>query len=385
MNYFLTDEEIKVRNAARQIAEDEIVPIAMECDKEEKFPWEIIKILAEKDFFKILVDKKYNGSGLGTMGLVLATEELSKACGGIALGFAGTALGIMPLLIGGSEEQKQKYLPEIAIGKALAAYGLTEPDAGSDVSSIQTKAEKNGDYYILNGMKHFITNGGIAKYMSVFAITNPEKGSRGASAFWVEDGTKGLSYGKKVEKLGIRGSVTGELIFEDCHVHKDNLIGREGMGFLLAMKTFDNSRPGVASQALGIAQGTLDITVKFCREHARSGQSLSSYQGIQYKLANMATEIEASRALIYSVARAMDKGEKDLSRSSAMCKLYASDVAMRVTEEAVSILGEYGVTSKYPVEKNMRDAKITQIYEGTNEIQRLIIARDIIKKAASKK
>lgn len=385
MNYFLTDEEINAKNLARKIAQEDIAPIANECDKEEKFPWEIIEKLAEQDFFKILVDKKYNGTGLGTMGLVLVTEELSKACGGIALGFAGTALGIMPLLIGGSEEQKQKYLPEIASGKALAAYGLTEPDAGSDVSAIKTKAERDGDYYILNGMKHFITNGSIAKYMSVFAITNPAKGSRGASTFWVEDGTPGLSYGNKLEKLGIRGSVTGELIFEDCRIHKDNLIGREGMGFLLAMKTFDNSRPGVASQALGIAQGTLDITVKFCREHKRSGHPISSSQGIQYKLANMATEIEAARALIYSVARAMDKGERDLSRSSAMCKLYASDVAVRVAEQAVSILGEYGVISQYPVEKNMRDARITQIYEGTNEIQRLIIARDIIKKAASKK
>ncbi len=385
MNYLLTEEEIKIRNKARQIAQEKINPIARECDQEEKFPWEIIEILAKEDFFRILVDKEYGGLGMGTMGLVLATEELSKACGGIALGFAGTALGILPLQIGGSEEQKKKYLPEIAAGKALAAYGLTEPDAGSDVSSIKTRAKKDGDYYILNGMKHFITNGGIAKYMSVFAITNPEKGSRGASTFWVEDGTPGLSYGEKLKKLGIRGSVTGELIFEDCRVHKDNLIGREGMGFLLAMKTFDNSRPGVASQALGIAQGTLDHTVAFCREHKHSGHPLTGYQGVQYKLANMATEIEAARALIYSVARAMDSGEKDLSSTSAMCKLYASDVAMKTTSEAVSILGEYGVTSAYPIEKNMRDARITQIYEGTNEIQRLIIARDIIKKAASKK
>ncbi|MFO7889104.1 MAG: acyl-CoA dehydrogenase family protein [bacterium] len=385
MNYFLTEEELKIRDKARQIAEENIAPIAMECDQEAKFPWEIVELLAEKDFFRILLDKEYGGFGFGTMGLVLVTEELSKACGGIALGFAGTALGLMPLLIGGSEEQKKKYLPEIASGKALAAYGLTEPDAGSDVASIKTRAEKEGDYYILNGMKHFITNGGIAKYMSVFAITDPKKGSRGASTFWVEDGTPGLSYGKKLEKLGIRGSVTGELIFEDCRVHKDNLIGREGMGFILAMKTFDNSRPGVASQALGIAQGTLDQTINFCREYKRNGHPLSSLQSIQYKLADMATEIEAARALIYSVSRAMDHGAKDLSRTSAMSKLYASDVATRVTNEAVSILGEYGVTSKYPVEKNMRDAKITQIYEGTNEIQRLIIARDIIKKAASKK
>ncbi len=385
MDYLLTENEIKVRDLARQIAQRKIAPIAKECDKEAKFPWEIMEILAKNDFFRIFLDKKYNGFGLGTMGLVIATEELSKACGGIALGFAGTALGMMPLLIGGSEEQKLKYLPEIATGKALAAYGLTEPDAGSDVASIKTRAEKEGDYYILNGMKHFITNGGIAKYMSVFAITDPKRGSRGASTFWVEDGTPGLSYGKKIEKLGIRASVTGELIFEDCRVHKDNLIGREGMGFLLAMKTFDNSRPGVAAQALGIAQGTLDHTVTFCRENKRSGQHLTHFQDIQYKLADMATEIEAARSLIYSLSRAMDRGEKDLSRSSAMCKLYASDVAVKVTSEAVSILGEYGVTDKYPVEKNMRDARITSIYEGTNEIQRLIIARDIIKKAAGKK
>lgn len=385
MDYFFSEEEIRIRDLARQVAQDKIAPVVAECDREAKFPWEIMKTLGEMGFFRIFIEKEYGGLGLGIMGLVLAAEELSKVCGGIALGFAGTALGVMPLLIAGSKEQKKRFLPDIASGKALAAYALTEPDAGSDVAALKTTAKKDGDYYVLNGVKHFITNGGVAKYMTVFAVTDSSRGSRGASAFFVEDGTPGLSYGKEIEKLGIRASVTGELIFENCRVHKDNLLGREGMGFILAMKTFDKTRPGVAAQALGIAQGAFDHAVKFSRERKQFGKTISSFQEIQLKLADMATKIEAARALIYSASKMIDNGVKDVSRISAMCKLYASDIAIEVTSDAVSIFGEYGVLKEYPVEKYMRDAKITQIYEGTNEIQRLIIARDVINKAASKK
>ncbi|RKY78551.1 acyl-CoA dehydrogenase, partial [candidate division KSB1 bacterium] len=258
MEYFLTEEEQMIKDLAKQVADEKIRPIAAEYDEKGEFPWEVIKSLAEMDFFRIYIDEEYGGLGMGTMGLVLATEELSKACGGISLGFAATALGTMPIMLSGSKEQKEKYLPELASGKSLAAFGLTEPDAGSDASNMKTTAVKDGDYYILNGVKHFITNGGVAKIYTIIAQTNPEKGSRGASAFIVEDGMDGFSYGKKEDKMGIRASATSELIFEDCRIPKENMIGREGMGFPVAMKTLDRSRPGVAAQALGIAQGAFD-------------------------------------------------------------------------------------------------------------------------------
>jgi butyryl-CoA dehydrogenase len=383
MDYFLSEEEQMIRDLARQVAEDKIAPIAAEYDKKNEYPWQVNDALAEMDFFRIFIEEKYDGLGMGTMGLVLATEELSRACGGIALGFAATALGTMPIILSGSEELKKRILPEIASGKVLAAFALTEPDAGSDAGGIKTTAIKDGDYYILNGMKHFITNGGIAKYMTVIAKTDPSRGSRGATAFVVEDGIPGLSYGKKLDKLGIRASVTGEIIFEDCRVHKDNIIGREGMGFAVAMRTLDRSRPGVAAQALGIGQGALDHALKFAHERHQFGKPISSFQGIQFKLADMATQLEAARALTYSVARMIDKGVKDISKESAMCKLYASDVAMEVSTQAVTIFGGYGVIKEYPAEKYMRDAKITQIYEGTNEIQRQVIGRSLVREAAS--
>ena len=385
MNYFLTEEQIMIRDLARQVAQEKIKPVAAKYDASGEFPWEIMETLAEMDFFRIYLDEEYGGLGLGLMGLVLATEELSRACGGIALGFAATALGTMPLLMAGNEEQKKKYLPDLASGKSLAAFALTEPEAGSDVTNMRTTAKKDGDSYIINGVKHFITNGGVAKFYTVIASTDPSRGSRGASAFIVEDGTPGFSYGKKEDKMGIRASVTGELIFEDCRIPKENLLGREGMGFSIALRTLDRSRPGVAAQALGIAQGALDHAIEYSRQRVQFGHPISSFQAIQFKLADMATKIEAARALIYSVARMIDGGVKDFSRDAAMCKLFASDVAMAVTTEAVQIFGGYGYMKEYPVEKYMRDAKITQIYEGTNEIQREVIARHLIKEAASRK
>ena len=385
MEYFLNEEQMKFRNLARKIAREHIRPVASKYDESEEFPWEIMEILAENDFFRTYIDKEDGGLGLGIMGLVLVTEELSRACGGIALGLAGTALGVIPLLLAGSEEQKKKHLPDLLAGKKLGAFGITEPEAGSDAGNIKTTAKKDGDSYVLNGGKIFITNGGQAKFYTIIASTDPSKGSRGASAFIVEDGTPGFSYGKKYEKMGIRASATCELVFEDCRVPAENLLGREGMGFLVAVRTFDKARPGVAAQAIGIAQGALDYAVDFSRRNIRGGQSISGYQSVQSKLAEMATKIEAARALTYAVSRIIDSGEKDFSKSSAMTKLFASAVAVDVAADGVSICGNHGVVSGCPAEKFLRDAKITEIYEGTSEIQREVIARHLIKEAASGK
>jgi butyryl-CoA dehydrogenase len=379
MDYLLSEEQKMIRDLARQIAQEKIAPVAAEYDEKEEFPWPIVKILAESDLFGVYIDEKYGGTGGGVLDLAICTEELSRACGGIALALAATALGTFPIILFGNDAQKQKYLPDIASGKKLAAFAITEPEAGSDVSSIKTQAKKSGDCYILNGTKQWITNGGEAETYIVVAMTDKTKGARGASAFIVDKGTPGFEFGKKEKKLGIRASSTRELIFTDCKVHKDNLLNREGMGFIIAMKTFDSSRPGVAAQAVGIAQGALDHAVRYAHERKQFGQSISSFQGIQFMLADMATQIEAARALVYAAAKLVDSGSKDISKASAMSKLFASDVAMKVTTDAVQIFGGYGYMKDYPVEKYMRDAKITQIYEGTNQIQRSVIALALIK------
>lgn len=379
MDYLLTEEQIMVRDLARRIAEEKIRPVAAELDEKEEFPWEIIKVLAESDLCGIYIEEKYGGLGGGALELSIVTEELSRACGGIAICFAATALGTYPIILYGNEEQKHKYLPDIVSGKKLAAFALTEAGAGSDASAIQTTAKKEGDYYILNGTKQWITNGGEAEVYTVIAMTDRTKGARGASAFIVDKGTAGFDFGKKEKKLGIRASATRELIFNDCRVPKENLLGREGMGFIVAMRTFDQSRPGVAAQAVGIAQGALDLALKYARERTQFGKTISSFQGVQFMLADMATEIEAARALTYATARMIDSGAKDVGKESAMAKLFASDVCMKVATDAVQIFGGYGYMRDYPIEKYMRDAKITQIYEGTNQIQRSVIALELIK------
>ena len=381
MDYLLTEEQIMIRDLARQIAREKIRPVAAEYDVEGKFPWDIVKILADSDLCGIYIEEKYGGTGGGVIELVLATEELSKACGGISLAVAATALGTFPIILFGTEEQKQKYLPDIAKGKKLAAFALTEAGAGSDAAAIATTAEKKGDYYVLNGTKQWITNGGEAEVYTVIASVDRSKGARGAAAFIVEKGTPGFEFGKKEDKMGIRASATRELVFTDCKVPKKNLLGKEGMGFIVAMKTFDQSRPGVAAQALGIAQGALDLTVEYVKERKQFGKSISSFQGVQFMLADMATEIEAARALIYATARMVDSGAKKISRDSAMAKLFASDMAMKVTTDCVQLFGGYGYMRDYPIEKYMRDAKITQIYEGTNQIQRGVIASSLIKES----
>jgi len=382
MDYLLTEEQKMVQELSRKIAVEKIRPVAAKYDQTEEYPWEIIKIIAQAGLFGLFIPETYGGMGINVLGLCLATEELSRACGGIAVCYAASALGTFPIVLFGNDAQKQKYLPDLASGKKVAAFAVTEPEAGSDASAIKTTAKKAGDYYILNGLKHFITNGGDAETYIVIAMTDKTRGARGASAFIVEKGAPGFSFGKKEDKFGIRASSTSELIFTDCKIPKENLISKEGMGFVVTMRTFDMSRPGVAAQALGIAQGALDLAVKYAKERHQFGKSISSFQGIQWMIADMATEIEAARGLVYSTARMVDAGITSVSKESAMAKMYASDVAMKVSVDALQIFGGYGYMKDYPIEKYVRDAKITQIYEGTNQIQRNIIALQVIKEAA---
>jgi len=383
MEYFLTEEQKMIKELAAKIADEKIAPVAIEYDEKEIFPHDIVKILADSDLCGVYIPEQYGGLGGGIFEMSLVVEELSRVCGGISLAFAGTGLGTFPIILFGSEEQKRKYLPDIAAGKKLAAFGLTEANAGSDAAGIQTTAALEGNEYVLNGTKQWITNGGEADVYTVIACTNRAKGARGFSAFIVEKGTPGFTFGKKENKMGIRASCTRELVFQNCRIPKENLLGREGMGFIVAMKTLDRTRPGVAAQAVGIAQGAFDAALKYSRERVQFGQAISSFQAVQHMLADMAIQIEASRCLVYQTCRHIDGGAKNISKESAMAKVMASDTAMKVTTDAVQILGGYGYMKEYPVEKRMRDAKITQIYEGTNQIQRNVIALELIREATS--
>jgi butyryl-CoA dehydrogenase len=381
VDYFLTEEQKLLQEIAYEVVRERIRPVRAELDEREEFPWEIMKDLAQADLFGIWIPEAYGGLGMGILENCLVVEQLARGCIGIATTFAASGLGAYPIILFGSEELKRKYLPPIARGEKLAAFALTEPGAGSDVSAIRTRAVRVGDEYILNGTKQWITNGGEADIYSVFAITDPTKGPRGASCFVVEKGDPGFSFGKKEQKLGIRASATRELVFNDCRIPKERLIGREGMGFIVAMKTFDKSRPGIGALGVGLAQEALDISVEYARKRIQFGKPIISFQVIQHKLADMATKIEAARALIYSAARYLDgKGDPpNASKIAAMCKIFASDVAVQVALEAVQILGGYGYMRDYPVEKLLRDSKILQIYEGTNEIQRNIIGQELNK------
>lgn len=384
MNYQLTEEQQMIKDLCHQIAEEKIKPVAAQYDDSGEFAWDIVKLLADSDIFGVAIPEEYGGMGGGVMEMALVTEELSWGCGGIALAFGATGLGSFPILLFGNEEQKTSTLPEIAAGKKLAAFCITEADAGSDAGGIKTTATRDGDYYVVNGTKQWITNGGEADIYTVVALTDKSKGARGASAFIVEKGTPGLSFGKKENKMGIRSSATREVIFEDARIHKDNLLAREGMGFIVALRTFDQARPGVAAQAVGIAQRALDEAVHYARVRKQFGHPISSFQGLQFMLADMAIHVEAARALIYAAARTIDGGEKNIAKDSAICKTFASDAAMKVTTDAVQVFGGYGYMKEYPVEKLMRDAKITQIYEGSNEIQRNVIAAALIKESIAK-
>jgi alkylation response protein AidB-like acyl-CoA dehydrogenase len=383
LEYNLTEEQKDIVSKARRIAVENMKPVREKYDREEIFPWDIVNILGDAGLFGVYIPEEYGGRGMGVFELVLVVEELSKVDGGIALCLAATALGAYPILIGATDEQKKRFLPPMAKGEKLGGFALTEHEAGSDAITLRTTADKDGENYVLNGTKCFITNGGEADIYTVIAVTDKNRGPRGISAFVVEKGTPGFEFGKKEKKLGIRASATRELVFEDCRVPKANLLSREGMGLILALRTFDATRPGVAAQALGIASGALDEAVAYATKRVRFGKTVASLQAIQYMLADMATEVEAARALLYATARTVDSSKTRTTKESAMSKLYASDVAMRVTTKAVQILGGRGYMHDYPVEKMMRDAKITQIYEGTNQIQRNEIGLALIKESTA--
>lgn len=385
MEYFLSDRERAAVETAREFAEKYIRPVRAEYDEKGIFPWDIVRAMGRADLCGVYIPEEYGGLGLGVFGLCLIVEEMSKVCGGITLAMAATGLGTFPLLLYGNKEQKEKYLPRIARGELLCAFGLTEANAGSDAGSIKTKADKDGDYFVLNGTKTWITNGEVAGLYTVIAVTDKSKGARGTTALLVEKGTPGFSFGRREEKMGIRASSTTELVFENCRVHKSQILAREGMGFIVAMNTLCNSRPGVAAQALGIGAGALDEAMAFAKERKQFGSPIVSFQAIQHMLADMATEVEAARALLYQTARMIDsKKQKNFSKESAMAKVFCSDVAMRTAVNAVQILGGSGYMKEFPAEKMMRDAKITQIYEGTNQICRNEIALQLIKESAGK-
>jgi butyryl-CoA dehydrogenase len=385
MDYLLTEEQIMIRDLARQIAVEKIVPVRAELDEQNKFPRDIMKAIAQADLYALFIPEEYGGLGKKSLELCITVEELSKACVGVATTYASSALGTYPILLYGSEEQKKKFLPDVATGKSLVAFGLTEANAGSDASGIQTTAKLEGNEYVLNGTKQWITNGGEAELYTIIAITDKSKGPRGASAFIVEKGTPGFTFGKKENKMGIRASSTTELIFNDCRIPKENLISKQGMGFIIAMKTLDSSRTGVGAMGVGVAQGAIDEAISFAKNRVQFGQPITSFQAIQHMFADMQTQTEAARSLVYSVARYIDSGAKDFSRASAMAKLFGTDVSMKVTTDAVQIMGGSGYMKEYPVEKMMRDAKILQIFEGANQIQRNVIALDMIREATRAK
>ena len=375
MNFQLTEEQEMLRKMVRDFAEKEVEPTAAERDEEERFDRKIFDKMSELGLAGIPWPEEYGGIGSDYLSYVIAVEELSRVCAstGVTLS-AHVSLASWPIFKYGNEEQKQTFLRRLAEGYALGAYALSEPGAGSDVASMKMTAKADGDDYILNGSKVWITNGSVADIYVVFAKTDADAKHRGISAFIVEAGTEGFTYGKKERKLGIRSSPTTELIFENCRIPKENLLGKEGEGFKIAMTTLDGGRSGIAAQAVGIAQGALDASANYAKEREQFGKPIAHNQGISFKLADMATETEAARLLTYQAAWREGEG-LDYSKASAMAKLYAGDAAMRITVEAVQVFGGYGYTKDYPVERYMRDAKITQIYEGTNEIQRLVIGR----------
>lgn len=379
INYFLTEEQQMIVELARKISREKIIPARAELDEKEEFPWDIIKDIAQADLFGIYIPEVYGGLGAGCFEMCLALEELAYGCIAVTTTFAASALGGYPILLFGSEDQKMKYLPGIASGKTLAAFGLTEANAGSDAAAIQTTAVDDGDSWVINGTKQWITSGGEADIYTIVALTDRNKGARGATAFIVEKGDEGFSFGKKERKMGLRASSTRELIFNNCRIPKDRILGRRGQGFIIAMKTLDLARPGIGIIGVGLAQAAFDESVRYAKERIQFGQPIMSFQIIQHMLADMATQIEASRALVYAVARTIDGGAKDFAKISAMAKLFPTDMAMKVTTDAVQILGGYGYMKDYPVEKMMRDAKVLQIYEGTNQILRNVIGQAINK------
>lgn len=373
VNYFLTDKQQMIVDLARRIALERILPVRAKLDENAEFPWDIMRDIARTDLFGLYIPEEYGGLGAGTFENCLALEQLAYGCIGVTTSFAASALGGYPILMFGSENQKERYLPEIAVGKKLGAFGLTEASAGSDAAGMKTTAVDNGDHWILNGTKQWISSGGDAEIYTIIAITDKHKGPRGASAFILEKDDPGFSFGKKERKMGLRASSTRELIFTDCKIPKDRMLGRRGMGFIIAMRTLDLARPGIGAIGVGLSQAAMDEAAKFASERIQFGQAIISFQAIQHMLADMAAMIEASRSLVYAIAKTIDNDEKNISKLSAIAKVFPTDTAMKVTTDAVQILGGHGYMKDYPVEKMMRDAKILQIYEGTNQIQRNVI------------
>ena len=371
-----SSEEQMLIEMVRDLAREQVAPRAAQIDAEGAFPWDMKELLAKQDILAMPFPEEYGGLGSSEVSILMTIEELAKACATTALLLCVQQLGALPILLAGTAEQKQRFIPRLATGEWLAAYALTEPGSGSDAGAMRTKAERRGDTYVLNGLKHFITNAGIAHINTVFAITDPSAtGTRGISAFVVEDGTPGFHLGKIENKMGIRGSQTGELVFEDCAIPAANLLGKEGEGFKIALATLDRTRPGIAAQALGIAQGALDFAVHYAKQRIQFGKPIFDNQAVQFMLADMDIKVEAARRLIYHAGELMDAGVSRFSRESAIAKTYASDIAIEVTNDAIQVLGGYGYMKEFPVERMMRDAKICQIYEGTNQIQRVVIAR----------
>jgi alkylation response protein AidB-like acyl-CoA dehydrogenase len=379
----LTDEQRGIRDLVRTLARERIAPRAAEIDESAEFPWDMVELMREHELFGLAFDEEHGGSGAGSLMLLVAVEEVSRACATTGLVLAVQELSSLALRLAGTDEQKNRYLPRLASGEWIAAYALTEAGSGSDSAAMRTQAKRDGEEYVLNGSKRFITNAGVAGLYTVFAKTDPDGGHAGISCFVVEADAPGFEVGRLEPKMGIKGSTTGELFFNDCRVPAGNLIGEEGEGFKIAMRILDRSRPGIAAQALGIAQGATDYALEYAKSRETMGEPIAEHQLVAGKLADMETRCEAARGLLYKTGLMMDEDAPGLTKVSAMAKLFCSDTAMDVTTDAVQILGGYGYIKEYPVERMMRDAKITQIYEGTNEIQRLVIAREMVREARS--
>ncbi len=379
----LTGEQRELRELVRTLARERIAPRAAEIDESHEFPWDVVELYREAGIFGLFFEEAFGGTGTGTLLSLVAIEEVSKVCATSGLLLAVQELGSLGLKLAGSDEQRERYLPKLASGEWLAAYALTEADSGSDSAAMRTTARRDGDHYVFDGSKRFITNAGVASLYTVFAKTDPEAGHAGISAFVVEAPTPGFEVARLEPKMGIAGSTTGELVFEEARIPAANLLGAEGEGFRIAMRILDRSRPGVAAQGLGIAQGATDYALEYAKTRETMGKPIAQHQLIAAKLADMETACEAARGLLYRFGGMADAGvpEAELTKASAMAKLFCTDTAMWVTTEAVQILGGYGYIREYPVERMMRDAKITQIYEGTNEVQRLVIAREMVKEA----
>jgi alkylation response protein AidB-like acyl-CoA dehydrogenase len=379
----LDGEQRELRELVRSLARDRIASRAAEIDESHEFPWDVVELYREHGLFGLLFDEEWGGTGTGTLLALIAIEEVSKVCATSGLLLAVQELGSLGLKLAGSQEQKERYLPRLASGEWLCAYALTEAGSGSDSAAMRTTARRDGDDYVLSGGKRFITNAGVASLYTVFAKTDPDAGHEGISAFVVESDAPGFEVARLEPKMGIAGSTTGELVFDECRVPAANLLGAEGEGFRIAMRILDRSRPGVAAQGLGIAQGATDYALEYAKTRETMGKPIAQHQLIAGKLADMETKCEAARGLLYRFGQMVDAGapDEELTKASAMAKLYCTDVAMEVSTEAVQILGGYGYIREYPVERMMRDAKITQIYEGTNEVQRLVIAREMLKES----